>query len=68
MTSPRFHLTQANVPSLCRSAAICAAAIAALVALKYLFPSFNWIQIETAVLTVITAWMVNTVKETVEQK
>ena len=31
--------------------------------LKYVFPGFDWVQIETALLALTGAWLVNLVKE-----
>lgn len=46
-----------------KSALICTVALAALLAVKWLFPYFDWVQVETAILALVGAWLVNIVKE-----
>ena len=48
---------------LARSGAIVLVALISLLAVKYVFPSFDWVQIETAMLALFGAWLVNIVKE-----
>lgn len=57
-------LTQEKLTNLLWSAGISGGGLALVVLLSRLFPtSFDWVQVQTALLTAISAWIVNTVKE-----
>lgn len=66
--SQNFTLTEANIPSLVKSAGIVIAALVALSILDYLFPSFEVQSYTSAVVALTGAWLVNLVKEFVEKK
>jgi len=68
MTSPKFSLTSANIPSILKSALIVSFALGSLTLLKALFPSFDFIQYQTAILTGVGTFLVATVKEWLEEK
>lgn len=68
MTSPRFILNEANYPSLLRSALIAVGAIGFMVGLQLAFPLEDLGVIRVAVITAISGWMINTLKELVEEK
>lgn len=55
-----------DVSKLAKSAAIVGIALAFVVGLRFLFPGFDWNPTLTAILTGISAWLVNTVKETLD--
>lgn len=67
MISPRFSLTAENVPSLLKSAGISVGAVVSVLVLKFAFPENDFGMFQTAVLTAVCAWVVNTLKEFVEK-
>lgn len=58
-----MQLHTPNPNKLIRSLSIVTAALVVLIILKWVFPTFDWVHGETAILTAVTAWLVNTVKE-----
>ncbi len=58
---PNIHWPEAT--KLAKSAAICAIALGSVLLLKRFFPEFDYVQLQTAILTVVSAWLVNVVKE-----
>jgi len=68
MTSPKFSLTTANIPSLLKSALIVIVALSSLTLLDYLFPSFSIESYQTAILTGVGTFLTNLVKEYLEEK
>lgn len=58
-----MKLQKPRIKKLIKSAAIGMVAIGSILLLKDLFPSFDFVQYETALLTAISMWLVNTVKE-----
>lgn len=68
MTSPKFTLTTANIPSIVKSALIVIFALGSIMVLKSLFPSFDFIQYQTAILTGVGTFLTNLVKEYLEEK
>lgn len=56
--------TKPNNRKLLRSATISSGAVAVVLLLQYLFPDFDLSGFEAAVLTGVSAWVVNLVRET----
>jgi hypothetical protein len=48
---------------LARSAMIVIVALALMLGAKYIFTDFDWIQVESVMLSLFGAWLVNVVKE-----
>lgn len=48
---------------LLKSAGISLGAVASIYVLAFLFPDFDWLELRTAVLTAVSAWIINTVRE-----
>lgn len=68
MTSPKFTLTTANIPSILKSALIVVFALGSLALLDSLFPSFQVQSYQSAIFALSGAWLVNLVKEYIEEK
>lgn len=68
IVSPSFRLNWENAPSLVKSAAICVMALFFLQLIKVFFPEVDIGQFNTQVITLVMAWVVNTVKEFVQEK
>lgn len=52
---------------LAKSAGIVLVALGFLLIVKALFPAFDFLQTETIIITLVSAWIVNVVKETTGQ-
>lgn len=72
MKSPKFSLTEANVPSLFKSALISMGgillALSFLFLIEYLLPTSDFSAVRTAITTGIAAFLINLIKEFVEEK
>ena len=60
------HIQTPKYEKLKKSLFISAGAILVVIILKWLFPTFDWVQTETAILVAISGWIINTVKESLK--
>ncbi len=68
IVSPRFNLTEANIPSVLKSAGIVVFALVGFALIDYLYPNFDVKSYTDVILLGAATWLVNLVKEWIEEK